>query len=96
MKPLFHLDPGQWYQLTVIDGGEPMDSPIRVNEVQRRPRGKLRLGFYHAHYPEGVRDKVYDLRITEESVSGLVAKALDQEGRCIHIRPLRGDPPQAT
>ncbi len=88
MKPLFHIELGQWYQITVIDGGEPVDSPIRVDEVKRGPRGRVRLGFYHAHYPDGVRDKVYDLRITEESQGGIVAKALDAEGRWVHIRPL--------
>jgi hypothetical protein len=44
----FPLIEGAWYEMAVIDGGEEMPSPIRVNEVNRGPRGRLRLGFYHA------------------------------------------------
>jgi hypothetical protein len=86
----FPLIEGEWYEMAVIDGGEEMPSPIRVDEVTRGPRGRLRLGFDHADYPDGVRDKVYELRITTESAAGLKAKSLDVKGRQVRIRRLRG------
>jgi hypothetical protein len=36
------------------------------------------------------RDKVYELRITDESATGLKAKSLDVKGRQVRIRRLRG------
>lgn len=90
----FPLIKGEWYEMAVIDGCEVMLSPIRVDEVERGPRGRLRLSFYHADYPDGVRDKVYDLRITDESATGLKAKSLDVKGRQVRILPLRGRPPE--
>lgn len=80
--------------MALIDGGEEIPSPIRVDEVTRGPRGRLRLGFYHADYPDGVRDKVYELRITDESAAGLEAKSLEVKGRQVKILPLRGRPPE--
>ena len=44
----FPLIKGEWHEMAVIDGGEEMLSPIRVDEVTRGPRGRLRLGFDHA------------------------------------------------
>lgn len=85
---------GEWYEMAVIEGCEAMLSLIRVDEVTRGPRGRLRLGFYHADYPEGVRDKVYELRITAESATGLKAKSLEVKGRLVRILPLRGRPPE--
>ena len=86
----FPLIEGAWYEMAVIDGGEEMPSPIRVDAVNRWPRGRLRLGFYHADYPEGVRDKVCELRLRAESATGLKAKSLDVKGRQVRIRRLRG------
>ena len=90
----FPLIEGEWYEMAVIDGGEEMLSPIRVDEVERGPRGRLRLSFYHGDYPEGVRDKVYELRITDESAAGLDAKSLEVKGRQVRILPLRGRAPE--
>ena len=90
----FPLIGGEWYEMAVIDGCEEMLSPIRVDEVKRGPSGRLRLSFYHADYPDGVRDKVHELRITAESATGLKAKSLEVKGRQVRILPLRGRPPE--
>ena len=35
------------------------------------------LRFYHANYPEGVRDKVYKLKVLGRGDSYMIAKSLD-------------------
>lgn len=85
----FPLAVGRWYELGVIDGGELHESPIRVDGIERSGKNHLRLKFHHANYPDGVRDKDYNLRITRESEEGIDAKSLDSRGRSVTIRPLR-------
>lgn len=76
---LFTLEPGNWYACELI--GDEFDddccsySPIRVNGITplKSGRGKFRLDFYHANYPEGVRDKSYDLVMLEHGSRYLLA-----------------------
>ena len=61
-----------WYAVEFI-GEEFGDqirsySPIRVDEVVCENSGRrlFSLSFYHANYPEGVRDKCYTLQTIED------------------------------
>ena len=69
----FTLIPGHWYAVEFIgDEFSVADdfrshSAIRVDSVITAPGGQrcFDLSFYHANYPEGVRDKVYTLQTVE-------------------------------
>jgi hypothetical protein len=54
-------------------------SPIRIDgvEVSDSEAGVFLLRFYHAKYQEGVRDKLYKLKILEWGNSFMIAKSLD-------------------
>ena len=78
----FTLEVDKWYACEFI-GEEFADdkcsySPIRIHGVM--PHGKASreyvLSFYHANYPEGVRDKSYHLRTIERGSSYLLARAV--------------------
>jgi hypothetical protein len=81
----FTIIPGRWYAAELI-GDEFYPalrsySPIRVDAVRPMGTGKrvLKLRFYHANYPEGVRDKVYILQTIERGSRFLLAKSMDHE-----------------
>ena len=74
------LEPGRWYATELL-GEEFGDeirscSPIRVDEITPRGRRKFSLAFYHAGYPEGVRDKVYELETVERNAMFILARSL--------------------
>lgn len=77
----FTLEPGKWYACEII--GDEFDddlcaySPIRVNHIRPLNTGKrtLELGFYHANYPAGVRDKTYTLETVERGRRFMLARA---------------------
>ena len=50
-------------------------SPIWVEEITplKTGVGMLRLRLFHANYPEGVQDKVYDLRVVQRFDGHLLA-----------------------
>jgi hypothetical protein len=62
----FTLQRHRWYAMQVIlpSGGQEF-SPIWIYDVLPQQTGKklLQLSFWHANYPEGVRNKVYDLHV---------------------------------
>lgn len=86
----FPLIPGRWYACEFIgdDFKNSEDrcsySPIRIDSVEPPDTedGVFLLRFYHANYPEGVRDKVYKLKVLERGDSFMIAESLDD-------RPLR-------
>ena len=61
--------------------GERHHSPIWVSRVAPKKRGKglLRIEFYHANYPEGVRDKGYDLKVLHRDIGYLLAMRVDEK-----------------
>ena len=69
----FTLAPERWYACEVIGDSFDEDrcsySPIRVLSLTPGAAGPgtLTLNFYHANYPEGVRDKTYDLTVIERT-----------------------------
>lgn len=85
MNHRFTLEPRQWYACEII--GDEFDddkcsySPIKVISVMPAQKGNrtFSLDFYHANYPEGVRDKTYTLQTIERGSSFLLAKAIDYE-----------------
>lgn len=56
-------------------------SPIRALTVAPSRSGlrQLALSFYHANYPEGVRDKRYTLATIERSRTFLFARSIDHD-----------------
>lgn len=54
-------------------------SPIYLFDVHplKTGRGILQIDFYHAMYPEGVRHKVYDLKVFKRTSFMLMAERVD-------------------
>jgi hypothetical protein len=75
------LQSGCWYAMECIfsDGGRHY-SPVWIRSVIPESKGNRRLDiwFYHANYPEGVRDKVYHLRVLRRTAGYLLAEENDQ------------------
>jgi hypothetical protein len=79
----FSLKRNEWYACEFI--GDEFDedkcsySPIRIHDIKAFNSGKREylLKFYHANYPEGVRDKEYRLRTIERGKTYLLTKATD-------------------
>ena len=79
----FSLKRDKWYACEFI--GDEFDkdkcsySPIRIYDIKPFNNGKREyfLKFYHANYPEGVRDKEYKLRTIEIGNTYLLAKAIE-------------------
>lgn len=77
----FLLEAGTWYACEIIGDEFEEDrcsySPIKVKAITplKTGRGRFRLDFYHANYPEGVRDKEYDLVMVERGGRFLLARS---------------------
>jgi hypothetical protein len=76
---------GSWYAAEFIgdEYGPENDcrsySPIRVIKVEPMTGRKFFLAFYHANYPEGVRDKTYLLATIKRGQRFLLARCLEVE-----------------
>ena len=81
----FTLERGRWYAAELMgaffEERIRSYSPIKVLSIDPRRDGRrtFELGFYHANYPEGVRDKRYTLRTLERNDWFLLAKSLDHD-----------------
>ena len=77
----FSLEPGRWYAAELLGeefGSEIRSySPIRVEEIGPKGGRSFSLAFYHANYPEGVRDKVYELETIERSATFILARVCE-------------------
>jgi hypothetical protein len=77
----FSLEPERWYACELIGDEFEEDmcsyTPIKVLRLEPRGDRTLLLEFYHANYPEGVRNKVYSLRTIERCQNFMLAKSLD-------------------
>ncbi|MEW9797084.1 hypothetical protein [Alteromonas sp. CYL-A6] len=94
----FTLSENQWYAAEII--GEEFESeirtysPIKVYRLDRKKSGRslFSLHFYHANYPEGVRDKVYELQTVERTRSFILAKTTERPmTRYLLIYSIDGD-----
>ena len=83
----FTLKTDRWYACELI-GDEFADtsdkcsySPIKVLRITPLHSGSrtFRLHFYHANYPEGVRDNQYTLQTVERGETFILAKSLDHD-----------------
>ena len=79
----FTLELRRWYACELI-GDEFEDdicsySPIKILGIKPLEHGDrtLRLDFYHANYPEGVREKSYILQTIERGKKFFFAKSLE-------------------
>ena len=83
MKDRFTLQPGKWYACEIIGDEFSEDccsySPLRIDHIRPLKKGDqtFSLHFYHANYPEGVRDKQYILRTIEHGYKYILAKSVD-------------------
>ena len=79
----FSICVNRWYAVEFIgeefDDGLRSFSPILVHAVSPAGGGKrlMELAFYHANYPEGVRDKCYNLRTIERTERFLLARSTE-------------------
>lgn len=89
------LEAGRWYAAELLGeefGSEIRSySPVRVAGITRRGGRRFSLTFYHANYPEGVRDKVYELETIERNTAFILARSLSHRPvRLILIHPITG------
>lgn len=81
----FQLERSRWYACEFI--GDEFDedlcsySPIKILGIEPLKQGNstIVIKFYHANYPEGVRDKVYKVRIIKRGMRYILGKSLDHE-----------------
>lgn len=79
----FTIEANRWYACELIGDEFEEDicsySPIKILRLETLAHGDrtLSLHFYHANYPEGVRDKLYNLRTIERGEKFFLAKSLD-------------------
>ena len=70
-------------------------SPIWVKAIIQQPglEGRLDIEFYHANYSEGVRDKLYLLRVARRTEGYLLAEvgAKTQDRRLVVIEAITRD-----
>ena len=84
-KSRFQINEGLWYACEFIRDEFSEDccsySPIRVAEIKPLKSGSRRfsLNFYHANYPEGVRDKCYTLQTIERGESFILARSIEHD-----------------
>ena len=77
----FTLEINRWYACELVgdefDNDKCSYSPIRVLSLETSGTGKrvFSLGFYHANYPEGVRDKLYTLQTIERGRTYILARS---------------------
>jgi len=72
----FTISPRTWYAMEyVFPSAERHFSPIWVQEITplKAGTGMLRLQLFHANYPEGVQDKLYELKVVQRFAGYLVA-----------------------
>jgi len=94
----FTLRSGEWYACEFIGDEYDQDkcsySPIKIQQIEPCKTGKREvvLSFYHANYPEGVRDKKYRLQTIERGETFLLAKSLDHSpSRLLQIYKISSD-----
>ena len=81
----FALEKRKWYACEFIGDEFEADccsySPIRVHHVRPLQTGKrtFELDFYHANYPEGVRNKTYTLETIERGGRFILARSTSHE-----------------
>ena len=79
----FNLESSRWYAMELLgsDFGAALRtySPIKIYGVEPGGLGRrtFHLDFYHARYPEGVRDKRYHLQTIERSEHFILARTFE-------------------
>lgn len=81
----FTLQPRKWYACELIGDEFSQNicshSPIRIDAVEPKKAGNrtFSLHFWHANYPEGVRNKVYELQTVERGRTFLLARSMEHD-----------------
>lgn len=95
----FTLEKDRWYACEIIgdEFGEDLCSysPIKILNITPLKTGnsEMELYFYHANYPEGVRDKRYSIKIIERARSFILAVSTEHKNsrRFLQIYDIDGD-----
>ena len=72
------LEPGAWFAVERSTLGEPDCSPVKIHAIEQGGKRLLKISFYEAFYPEGVRKKSINLRIQEQTPAKITGA--DDEG----------------
>ena len=81
----FTLTPGRWYAMELISPEFGLDvrrcSPVRVDGFQPAGdgSGSFELSFFHAAYPEGVQNKLYNIYTLERQEHYLLGREAGQK-----------------
>jgi hypothetical protein len=76
----FTLEARKWYAAEIFgeEFGENIRSysPIRIDQITPKGDRRFSIAFYHANYPEGVREKTYDLETIERNANFVLARSV--------------------
>jgi hypothetical protein len=79
----FVLQRNRWYAVEIIGaefGAEIRSySPIRVDDITPKGNRRFELQFYHANYPEGVRNKIYELQTLDRNENFILARSVSHK-----------------
>lgn len=99
MRTRFTLISRTWYAMEFI-GDEFFElqgyrfSPILVGSLKPKETGnrEFTLSFYHANYPQGVRDKIYDVQTIERGERYILVRTTEHDPvRIMNIFPIDWD-----
>ena len=76
---IFCLQPGEWFAMERSTLADPDCSPVKILAIQQAGKRLLKINFYEAFYPEGVREKSINLRVQEQTQTALTGA--DDDGR---------------
>ena len=80
----FTLNEKQWYVMECVStSGERHHSPIWLSKITSRNTGEvaLQIEFFHANYPTGKRDRVFDLEVLHCDRGYLLAMRVEGQER---------------
>ena len=76
---IFCLQPGEWFAMERAKLEAPDCSPVKILAIEQAGKRLLKINFYEAFYPEGVREKSINLRVQEQNSDCLTGA--DDDGR---------------
>ena len=75
----YTLQPDAWIAMERSTLADPDCSPVKILAIQQAGKRLLKITFYEAFYPEGVREKSINLRVQEQTPTRLTGT--DDDGR---------------
>lgn len=81
----YQLNEASWYAAEFLEDGLICSghrySPIHIDQINPLKTGKriFELKFFHANYPEGVRDKTYRLQTLHAGEEYILARSVEHD-----------------